>query len=63
METLKISCVGESSIKAQAMADEQNVPNRIVQVDGEQFFVTSDFVPERLNFYVERGKVVEVRNG
>lgn len=51
---------------AQALAWRRNVPNRIVRADGDYGqgdLLTMDFIHNRLNFEVKKGKVVRVPGG
>lgn len=45
--------------EAQKVAAENGVPFRIIREDGEDFIVTADYVPGRVNAMVESGKVVD----
>jgi hypothetical protein len=49
--------------EAEAMAEDEGRPSRVVSEDGEDLPVTMDFVENRLNFTVEDGVVVEVTTG
>lgn len=49
---------------AQKLARKRNLPNRIARADGDYGqgpWLTMDFIHNRLNFDVEKGKVVRVR--
>ncbi len=51
------SYVGLTIDEAEARADEEQRPWRIVRLDGEDLVVTEDYSPDRLNFDVEDGIV------
>ncbi len=55
--------VGLTVAEAEARAKTEDRVTRVVQEDGEQFPATADFVPTRLNFVVENGKVTSVSTG
>jgi len=57
------SFVGLKLEEAEARAKEADLPFRVVRKDGEDFPVTRDYRPERLNFTVENGVVTKVTNG
>lgn len=48
---------------AQALAEGANVPHRVIERDGVLLPRTMDYRPERLNFAVVRGSVVNVSRG
>jgi hypothetical protein len=50
--------VGLSEAAAAALAEENNVPFRVVERDGEALMVTEDWRPGRINAVVENGIVV-----
>jgi hypothetical protein len=52
------SGLGEKA--AMSKAEQDNIPARVVERDGESLSVTMDYVPGRLNFYVRDGKVEKV---
>lgn len=52
--------VGLTENDATRKAKEANKPHRVVERDGESLPVTMDFVPGRLNFVIEDGKVKRV---
>lgn len=49
--------------EAEALADKEGHPHRVLSIDGKSNPVTADFIPDRLNFEVEDGKVVKVTTG
>lgn len=55
--------VGMSQEAAEALAKKNGLRSRVVSIDGQQFPVTTDHDPGRLNFYLEDGKVVKVTRG
>lgn len=57
------SFVGLTLEDAEAKAEKADLPHRVVKKDGEDFPVTRDYRPERLNFTVEKGVVTKVTNG
>jgi len=57
------SFVGMPLQEAEAKAKEADLPCRVVRKDGEEFPVTRDYRPERLNFTVEKGVVTKVTTG
>lgn len=57
------SFVGMTLRDAEAKAEKADLPHRVVRKDGEDFPVTRDYRPERLNFTVEKGVVTKVTNG
>jgi len=57
------SFVGLTLEKARAKADKADIPHRVVRQDNEDFPVTRDYRPERLNFVVDKGIVILVTNG
>jgi hypothetical protein len=57
------SFVGLELKAAETRADKADLPHRVVRKDGQDFPVTRDYRPERLNFTVEKGIVTKVTNG
>lgn len=57
------SFVGLKLEEAEALAKEADLPFRVIKRDGEEFPITRDYRPERLNFTVEKGVVTKVTNG
>ncbi len=55
--------VGLTLEKATALAEEHGIRTRVVSVDGEEYMVTQDFLPERLNFTVVKGVVTKATWG
>jgi hypothetical protein len=55
--------IGRRLEKVQAACTTAEVPHRVVEVDGESRPVTMDYRPERLNFKVKGGRIIEVTNG
>ena len=54
------SYVGLEEGVAFEQAEDEGVQARVIRRDGEDLLVTMDFVPDRLNFTVEDGVVVDV---
>lgn len=52
--------VGLTEAEVEAIADENLIPWRVVRVDGEDFAITMDENPGRLNLVLEGGFVTEV---
>lgn len=48
---------------AQARAEQAGLTTRVVQRDGEQFPVTMDYSPQRLNLVIESGTVTAATVG
>jgi hypothetical protein len=48
---------------AQAMAEGANLPHRVIERDGQLLPRTMDYRPERLNFAVAGGRVINVTRG
>jgi len=55
--------VGLTVEKASALAKEHGIRTRVVSVDGEEYMVTQDYLPERLNFTVVKGVVTKATWG
>jgi hypothetical protein len=55
--------IGLSVEEAEAKAEADGRPSRVVEEDGESLPVTMDFNEMRLNFTVEDGTVTKVRTG
>lgn len=53
-----VQYVGMTVADAEAMAQVNNVPFRVVKEDGVDLAATMDYVPGRINAEVEAGKVV-----
>ncbi len=60
---LDATYVGLSKDDAIAAAEEAGVPWRIEREDGEDFALTMDYRPDRVNFSVEDGVITAVRAG
>lgn len=60
---LDAAYVGLSKEDAIAAAEEAGVPWRIAREDGEDFALTMDYLPERVNFTVEDGVITAVTAG
>jgi hypothetical protein len=57
------SYVGMTIEAASERATTAGIPNRVTQIDGESQPATLDYLPERLNFAIEKGIVVSVSKG
>lgn len=55
--------IGRTAEAAAALAKEQGLLSRVVSVDGQLRPTTKDYRPERVNFEIEKGKVVKVSRG
>lgn len=54
--------LGLNEREAENVLTSQGLLMRVVNRDGEEFFVTCDFDPQRVNVSVKEGEVVEVRS-
>ncbi len=59
----KSSIVGLELEYAEDILEERNIIYRVVMIDNVPFMLTADYKPERLNLYIEDGKVVKITNG
>ncbi len=59
----KESFIGLTVKSAQALAKKNNLPSRVVEIDGKPQIVTMDMRPERFNFAIKDGKVIRVTKG
>lgn len=57
------SFIGLPRAQAEALADEHNLPHRVVMIDGKPLPTTKDLRPNRLNFTLTKGKVTKVTKG
>lgn len=57
------SYVGMTLPDASARADKADIRWRVVEEDGKSRPVTMDYRPDRLNFSVEKGKIIRVTKG
>lgn len=55
--------IGRTANAAAALAKEQGLLSRVVSVDGQLRPTTKDYRPNRVNFEIEKGKVVKVSRG
>lgn len=55
--------IGLSIDEAKALAEKRGQPHRVTSIDGNPRMATADFVPDRLNFEIENGRVVAVKRG
>lgn len=63
MEKLIESALYKPLISVIKMMEEAKVAYRIAARDGDYFTMTRDYNPDRLNFYVECGKVTTISRG
>lgn len=59
----KADYIGLTLEAAQERAEKASIPHRVIEVDGQSRPVTKDYRPERLNFSVKDGKVIQATNG
>ncbi|QJE96604.1 hypothetical protein [Luteolibacter luteus] len=57
------SYVGMSLEEGSSRADKAEIKWRVVEEDGKPRPVTMDYRPDRLNFAVEKGKIIRVNKG
>ena len=57
------SFIGLTVKAAQALAKKNNLPSRVVEIDGKPQMITMDIRPERFNFTIKDGKVIRVTKG
>jgi len=57
------SYVGMSLEEGSGRADKAEIKWRVVEEDGKPRPVTMDYRPDRLNFAVEKGKIIRVNKG
>jgi hypothetical protein len=57
------SYIGMTVQDASARADKADIRWRVVEEDGQSRPVTMDYRPDRLNFVVEKGKIIRVTKG
>lgn len=55
--------VGLTEDEAGSLADEEDRPWRVIEIDGEPQIVTLDFSPDRVNFAITAGVVTAVTTG
>lgn len=55
--------VGKTLSEAKKACKEENIPCRLVSVDGESLIVTMDYSMQRINFVVVDGIVTETKRG
>lgn len=57
------SLIGQEVEEVRADAEKQGIRSRILEMDGKSFPATMDMRPDRLNFRVRDGRIIEVTNG
>lgn len=55
--------IGKTLNQAQFFCDEAGTPHRVTKLDGNDLIVTCDYVPERVNFEVEKDIIINVTFG
>jgi hypothetical protein len=55
--------VGKTIEEVRKICNDSNMKHRVVCEDGKSYVITADLVPERANFVVEKGIVIEVYGG
>lgn len=55
--------VGLTVEAGESLAKERDLANRVVSVDGEVRPVTMDYREDRINFTIEKGKIVKATRG
>ncbi len=58
-----IDFIGLTLKDGEALAKSRKLPSRVIEVDGKARFVTLDYNPGRINFTVEKGKIVKTKRG
>lgn len=54
---------GLSEKEAGSLAEKRELKHRVVERDGQPLPATRDFRPDRVNFSVKKGKVIQVSRG
>ncbi len=57
------SLVGQKLEVVQPALEAAQIRFRVIEKDGEPFAMTMDFLPERLNFKIKAGVIIEVSKG
>ncbi len=57
------SLVGQKLELVQPALEAAQIRFRVIEKDGEPFAMTMDFLPERLNFKIKDGVIIEVSKG
>lgn len=55
--------VGLTEAEGEALAKERKLAYRVVMVDGEHRPATRDYRPDRVNFELEKGRIVRTTRG
>ena len=58
-----IDIIGKSLPEARQYCQQNNIENRVVEENGKHYIITHDLHPERLNFVVVSGRVVQISMG
>lgn len=62
-EELAAEYIGLTIEDAEAKAEDEGRPHRVIELDGESLPATQDFIEDRLNFSVADGVVIRVTTG
>lgn len=57
------SLIGQRFEEVKPALEKAKIRFRVLEEDGESFPATMDYIPERLNFVIQKGKVVSVTKG
>lgn len=55
--------IGLTEQSAKQLAEDSELGWRITNRDGKPLIITKDFYPERLNFIVSKGQIIDCRTG
>lgn len=57
------SLVGQKLLVVKPALDAASIRFRVIEEDGEPFVMTMDYLPDRLNFKIKAGVIIEVSKG
>lgn len=57
------SLIGQKLDVVQPVLEKEKIAFRVVEKDGEQYAVTADYSPDRLNFKIKNGVIIGVSKG
>ncbi len=57
------SLIGQKLDIVQPELEKANIAFRVIEKDGEQYAVTADYSPDRLNFRIKNGVIIGVSKG
>ena len=60
---LEESYVGLTIKEAQDKATQAGLRHRIIEEDGKSYIITEDFIADRLNFIINKGKITGIELG